>query len=560
MNIKEMIIQDIYKSLENHVDYNDIIVEYPTNPLMADYAVPCFGYAKVLKKNPNIIATELKDKIRSDWYEKIEAVNGYLNIFINKKKLTEYVISEITTLKNNYGSNQDGSNQTVVIDYSAPNIAKPFGVGHLRSTVIGNALKNLFEKNGYDTVSINHLGDYGTQFGKLIYAYLTWGDEAKVRENPIDELMKLYVKFHEEVKENPELEEEGRRYFKLLEEKDEKVTKLWEWIKEESLLEFQKTYKLLGIDNFDSYAGESFYNDKMTPIITELEEKGLLEESDGAYIVSIGEELPPALIKRSDGASLYMTRDLAAVFYRKEKYNFDKAIYVVGNEQTLHFEQMKKVVEKMNYPWSKDIHHVNFGLILQDGKKMSTRAGKTVKLHDVLLEAVDLAKQYIETRNPDIESKDLIARDIGVGAVIFNDLKNYRTNDINFKLEDILKFEGETGPYIQYTYARINSLLKNKKNYELHDDITINEYIWNIIFKLYQFNDEIKRSIIGLDPSVIARYLLELANNFNKFYASERIITENEEETQFKLLICECISIVLKEGLRILGINAPIKM
>lgn len=555
-----MIIQDIYKSLENHVDYNDIIVEYPTNPLMADYAVPCFGYAKVLKKNPNIIATELKDKIRSDWYEKIEAVNGYLNIFINKKKLTEYVISEITTLKNNYGSNQDGSNQTVVIDYSAPNIAKPFGVGHLRSTVIGNALKNLFEKNGYDTVSINHLGDYGTQFGKLIYAYLTWGDEAKVRENPIDELMKLYVKFHEEVKENPELEEEGRRYFKLLEEKDEKVTKLWEWIKEESLLEFQKTYKLLGIDNFDSYAGESFYNDKMTPIITELEEKGLLEESDGAYIVSIGEELPPALIKRSDGASLYMTRDLAAVFYRKEKYNFDKAIYVVGNEQTLHFEQMKKVVEKMNYPWSKDIHHVNFGLILQDGKKMSTRAGKTVKLHDVLLEAVDLAKQYIETRNPDIESKDLIARDIGVGAVIFNDLKNYRTNDINFKLEDILKFEGETGPYIQYTYARINSLLKNKKNYELHDDITINEYIWNIIFKLYQFNDEIKRSIIGLDPSVIARYLLELANNFNKFYASERIITENEEETQFKLLICECISIVLKEGLRILGINAPIKM
>lgn len=560
MNIKEMIIQDIYKSLENHVDYNDIIVEYPTNPLMADYAVPCFGYAKVLKKNPNIIATELKDKIRSDWYEKIEAVNGYLNIFINKKKLTEYVISEITTLKNNYGSNQEGSNQTVVIDYSAPNIAKPFGVGHLRSTVIGNALKNLFEKNGYDTVSINHLGDYGTQFGKLIYAYLTWGDEAKVRENPIDELMKLYVKFHEEVKENPELEEEGRRYFKLLEEKDEKVTKLWEWIKEESLLEFQKTYKLLGIDNFDSYAGESFYNDKMTPIITELEEKGLLEESDGAYIVSIGEELPPALIKRSDGASLYMTRDLAAVFYRKEKYNFDKAIYVVGNEQTLHFEQMKKVVEKMNYPWSKDIHHVNFGLILQDGKKMSTRAGKTVKLHDVLLEAVDLAKQYIETRNPDIESKDLIARDIGVGAVIFNDLKNYRTNDINFKLEDILKFEGETGPYIQYTYARINSLLKNKKNYELHDDITINEYIWNIIFKLYQFNDEIKRSIIGLDPSVIARYLLELANNFNKFYASERIITENEEETQFKLLICECISIVLKEGLRILGINAPIKM
>lgn len=560
MNIKEILLRDIHNVLKDYIDINDIIIEYPSNPEMADYAVPCFGYAKILKKSPFEVATSIKETLNNDWYERVDVVGGYLNVFINKKKLLNHIINEIKNKGNSYGSNTDGENKTVVLDYSAPNIAKPFGVGHLRSTVIGNALKNLFQKNGYKTVSINHLGDYGTQFGKLIYAYLTWGDEEAVRQNPIDELMKLYIKFHEEAKTNPVLEDEGRRYFKLLEDGDETVVSLWKWFKEESLMEFEKTYNLLGIDKFDSYAGESFYNDKMDIVIRELEAKGLLEESEGAYIVNLGEDTLPALIKRSDGASLYMTRDLAAIFYRKKEYNFDKMVYVVGNEQTLHFEQLKKIIEKMNYSWFKDVHHVNFGLILQDGKKMSTRAGKTVKLHDVLLEAVSLAQSYIENRNQDLDNKELVARDIGVGAVIFNDLKNYRTNDINFNLEDILKFEGETGPYIQYTYARINSLLKNKKEYNLNENVIINQNIWNIIFKLYQFNDEVKRAIVGLDPSVIAKYLLDLANLFNKFYASEKIISDNEEETQFKLLVCDAVAIVLKEGLRLLGINAPNKM
>lgn len=561
MDIKEMIKKDIYEALKEYITIDDIIVEYPKDRKMADYAVPCFSYAKVMRKSPNDIALMIKDSIKNQIYEKIEVVNGYLNIFLNKNKIAQDIIKTILNEKGNYGSNDIGKDKIIVIDYSSPNIAKPFGVGHLRSTVIGNSIKEICKKNGYQVISINYLGDWGTQFGKLIAAYKRWGSEEAVKNNPIDELKNLYVRFHEEAKNNPELEDEGRMYFKALEDGDPECLKIWEWFKNESLIEFNKTYDLLGIKDFDSYAGEAFYNDKMENVVNELEEKGLLETDEGAKIVRLSDDLPPALIKRSDGATLYITRDLAAVFYRKQTYHFDEALYVVGNEQTLHFHQLKEVLKKMGYDWYENIHHINFGLILHGGKKMSTRHGKTIKLHDVLVEAIDLARTYIEKRNALLEDKDEVSRQIGVGAVIFNDLKNYRTNDVEFNLEDILKFEGETGPYIQYTYARIQSLLNHKKNIDIdYSKIEVNEYMWNVIFRLYSFGEYIKRAKEKYDPSEIAKYVIDLAQDFNKFYANEKIIDDNLELTEYRLIISEAVAIVLKEGMRLLGVDVPKKM
>ncbi len=562
MNLKQTIREDIFNILiDNGVSIEDILVENPKDRKMADFAVPCFSLSKILRKSPNDIATMIKDGLKNDLYESIDVVNGYLNIFINKNIVTDYIINKITTNNKEYGSNDIGKNNTIVIDYSSPNIAKPFGVGHLRSTVIGNSLKNICAKNGYEVISINHLGDWGTQFGKLIYAYKKWGNEELVRQNPIEELRRLYVKFHEEAKEYPELEDEGRKSFKNLEDGDPESLEIWRWFKDESLKEFAETYKLLGIDKFDSYNGEAFYNDKMDPIVEELDKKKLLEFSEGAYIVRLTDDMPPALIKRSDGATLYITRDLAAAIYRKNNYNFKEALYVVGNEQTLHFKQLKLVLEKMDYDWGNDIKHISFGMMLQDGKKMSTRQGKSVKLHDVLVEAISLANKYTEKNCSKLENPSEISRQIGVGAVIFNDLKNYRTSDIEFNLEDILKFEGETGPYIQYTNARINSLLEHKKNIEIDfSKQVINEYVWNIIFKLYSFPEVIVRAKEKYDPSEIAKYIIDLAQDFNKFYANEKIISDDDEATQFRLTICFIVAIVLEEGMRLLGIESPKKM
>ncbi|MFA5603652.1 MAG: arginine--tRNA ligase [Bacilli bacterium] len=561
MNLKQIIKEDIYNILKDHLTMEEVLVENPKDRKMADFAIPCFAMSKVLRKSPNDIANMIKDGLDNVIYEKIDVVNGYLNIFLNKQMVSKYIIEKILKEKDSYGSNNIGDNKVIVMDYSSPNIAKPFGVGHLRSTVIGNAIKNISIKNGYQVVSINHLGDWGTQFGKLIYAYNNWGNEDLVRQNPIDELKNLYVRFHKEAETNPELEEEGRKCFKKLEDGDFESLKIWEWFKEESLKEFTKTYDLLGINKFDSYNGEAFYNDKMDTVISELETKNLLEFSDGAYVVRLTDDMPPALIKRSDGASLYITRDLAAAFYRKKNYDFEEALYVVGNEQTLHFTQLKNVLSKMGYPWSDDIKHISFGMILQNGKKMSTRQGKSVKLHDVLVEAIELANKYIEERSPELENAEEVGRQIGVGAVIFNDLKNYRTSDIEFNLEDILKFEGETGPYIQYTYARINSLLKHKQNKNFdYSDVEINEYTWNLIFKMYSFPEIIIRAKEKYDPSEIAKYIIDLAAIFNKFYANEKIISEDEKTTNFRLTVCEIVAILLKEGMRLLGIEAPNKM
>lgn len=558
MNIRDTITNDIYNCLNQEISKSNIVVENPKDRDMGDYAIPCFSFSKILKKNPIEIADIIKEKLDNKLYEKVYNINGYLNIFVNKKEVTKYVIEKVLTEKHNYGNTLIGKGKTIVIDYSSPNIAKSFGIGHLRSTVIGNALKNICIKNGFKVKSINYLGDYGTQFGKLIYAYKNFGDEKKVKENPIAELKKLYVKFHSEAEKNPSLEEEGRKYFKLLEEKDEECLKLWSWFREESLKEFQKTYNLLGIDTFDSYNGEAYYNDKMDSVINELSNKKLLKISDGATIVEL-DDIIPALIKRSDGASLYITRDLAAAFDRKELYNFDEALYVVGNEQALHINQLKQVLSKMGYTWSQDIHHINFGMILQNGKKMSTRKGKTIDLKEVLEEAIDLAKTFVNKRN--IAESNLVSQQIGVGAVIFNDLKNYRINDFEFNFEEILNFTGETGPYIQYTNARICSLLAQKENLRInYSDIDINKNVWNIIFRIFNFEEVIKESKYKYDPSKIAKYLLDLAQDFNKMYAVEKFISEQPETTEFNLTIAQVTSLILEEGMRLLGIEMPSEM
>ena len=558
MITKENLIDIILKT-NIGIEKDDIIIEIPKDRALGDFAMPCFGLAKKMHQNPSIIASNILEKMDKSNFDNIEIKNGYINFFLNKRKTVENIINSVLNEKDKYASSDIGNGKNIVIDYSAPNIAKPFGVGHLRSTVIGNAIKNIYKKLGYNVIGINYLGDCGTQFGKLIYAYETWGNPEEVKKNPIRELNKLYVKFHEEAEKNPSLNDEGRRIFKELEDGNPKYKEIWKWFRDESILEFKKTYDLLKINDFEVWSGESFYIEPAKDVIKELDSKHLLQISEGATIIDLGSDMAPALIKRTDGATLYITRDLAALLDRKKTYDFEEALYVVGNEQTLHFNQIKAVINKMGYDFSNQIHHIPFGLVLQDGKKMSTRKGKTVILHDVLVEAVNLASTYVKEHVS--ENIDEVSKMVGVGAVIFNDLKNYRTNDIDFNLQDILKFEGETGPYLQYTYARIKSLLSHKINTEInYSEIVIDEYIWNIVFKLSDFKNIIIKAKEGYDPSIIAKYLLELAGLFNKFYANIKIIDNDEINSAFRLNVAETVSIVIKEGLRILGIETPNKM
>ncbi len=556
MDIKEQLKNDVYEVLKDYVKKEDIIIEKPKIREMGDYALPCFTYSKILRKSPNDIANLIKENLKN--YE-INVINGYANVFINKKDFSKNILNKILLDKENYGSSNIGNNKKIVIEYSSPNVAKPFGVGHLRSTAIGEALKNICLKTGYKVYTINYLGDYGTQFGKLIYAYKKWGNEEEVKKNPIVELKKLYVKFHDEASINPSLEDEGRKWFKKLAENDSEALELWNWFKEESIKEYEKTYNLLGINKFDSYIGESYYKDACNDVVKEIEQKGLSKISEGATIVDLGEDKVPAIIKKSDGTTLYITRDIAALLDRKKTYDFDEMLYVVGTEQKLHFEQLKEVLNKMGYDYN--ITHIGFGMVLQDGKKMSTRGGKTASLESLLNDSIDLARKIIDEKNPNLKNKEEVIKQVGVGAVIFNDLKNYRINDIEFKLEDILKFEGETGPYVQYTHARINSLIKNMNNININYDlININEYEWNVLFSLGEFKDVIVKSKLNYDPSLIAKYIIDLAQDFNKLYANYKFIIEDENLMEFRLQIAYCTKIILKEGMRLLGINAPDEM
>ncbi|MCY9549910.1 arginine--tRNA ligase [Lysinibacillus xylanilyticus] len=553
------IAKSIAMALNNELSVNDIqyLLEKPKNLDLGDLAFPCFTLAKILRKSPTSIASDIKNKLSCDLIQEVQVVGGYVNIFYHQPTITHQVLSQIVKEKNLYGTQQE-SKGNVVLDFSSPNIAKPFSMGHLRSTVIGNALANITKKNGYQTIRVNHLGDWGTQFGKLIVAYRKWGDQKTIEAAPIEELLKIYVKFHEEAELDDTLNEQARTAFKALEDGDEEALALWQWFRDASLEEFKSIYQLLGI-NFDSFAGEAYYNDKMPAVVKELEEKGLLVQSDGAYVVEIA-NMPPCLITKTDGATLYATRDLAAAFYRKQQYDPEKIFYVVGNEQSLHFKQLFKVIEKMGYDWAKDLQHVPFGMILKEGKKMSTRKGKIVLLADVLKEAIATAKRNIEEKNPNLEDKENVAYQVGVGAVIFNDLKNDRLHDIEFSIEHMMNFEGETGPYIQYTYARISSLLEkaNEHSYEVSFE-ALGEQAWPVILLLEQFPKIISNAFELADPSQIAKYALQLARQFNKYYAQNKVLVVDSQRTS-RLAFCHCVAVVLKESLALLGIAAPKKM
>lgn len=562
MNYELLYSEYLEKALNgalNKVEINALI-EKPHYADQGDLAFPCFQLAKSLRKSPVSIAQEIAQLIQHELFEKVEANGPYVNCFLNKKIVSKHIIETVLSEGKDFGNHFTDEEKTIVIDCSSPNIAKPFSMGHIRSTMIGNAIGNIAQKNGYKAIKINHLGDWGTQFGKLIVAYKRWGIEEKVKLNPIKELLTLYVKFHEEVEKEPQLEEEARSWFKKLEEKNEEAQELWDWFREESLKEFMMVYDLLGV-SFDSFNGEAFYNDKMDRIITILEEKKLLVESEGAEVVDLSEiELPPCLIRKSDGATLYATRDLAAAIYRKETYDFDKAVYVVGGEQALHFTQVFTVLNKMGYEWSKNMEHVPFGLILQNGKKMSTRKGKIVLLEKVIEEAISLANKNITDKNPNLKNKDEVAEMVGVGAIIFQDLKNDRMNNFEFSLEQMLKFEGETGPYVQYSIVRTNSILEKANVTEFHhQDGLHDEYSWEIIKNIQAFPDKVKRSFEQNEPSVIAKYTIDLAQAFNKYYGNTHILTDDQQLIS-RLALIKAVSIVLEEGLRLLGIRAPKEM
>ncbi|WP_025725292.1 arginine--tRNA ligase [Acholeplasma granularum] len=549
----ETIKTDLRHLLKNDLNIENVVLEMPKRG-DSDLAIPLFGYQKTLGKKLNEIYELFSNVlIKSDYIDRVEFIAGFLNIYIKRAPFSKRVLDKIHKEKSNFGSRND-NNETIVIDYSSPNIAKSFSVGHLRSTVIGNSLKLIYKKLGYNVVGVNHLGDWGTQFGSMIVAYKKWGNKELIQSNPIDELQRLYVRFHEEAEKDPSLSQEARDAFLKLEQNDPEYIELWTYFKNESLKEFKEMYDLLDV-TFDSYNGEAFYNDKMDDVVKELEEKNLLVEDQGAMVVRISEDQPPVLIKRSDGATLYTTRDLAALFYRLKTYDFKKVIYVVGNEQKLHFDNLKKVTQLMGYDF--DIEHVNFGLVLQDGKKMSTRKGKTTKLNYVLNEAVLKAKSAIEEKNPSLDDKDNVAKVIGIGAIIFNDLKNDRTLDIEFNLDNMLKFEGQTGPYLLYSIVRIFSILKqgeldfNEVDYKIYNDSNY----FGIIKTLDQFPNIVQKAANESSPSVIAKYLLGLSQEFNGFYAKVKINDSNDVLRNTNLLLIESILNVLIEGLRLLGMK-----
>ncbi|MDR6120649.1 arginyl-tRNA synthetase [Bacillus sp. SLBN-46] len=564
MNFKKELASILYELLDQEISLTELelMIEKPKNTSHGDLAFPCFTLAKLKRKAPNAIAQDLSEKIQSATFENVEVVGAYLNIFLNKKLVSKKLVKEVLAQEENFASQDLGGGGNITIDMSSPNIAKPFSMGHLRSTVIGNALAHIVEKCGYKPIKINHLGDWGTQFGKLITAYQLWGDAEKVKQNPIKELLQLYIQFHAEAEKNPALEDQGRCWFKRLEDGDEEALMLWQWFRDESLKEFSRIYELMNVQ-FDSFAGEAFYNDKMERIVKLLEEKQLLVESDQAQVVELTEEqLPPCLIKKSDGATLYATRDLAAALYRKENYDFVQSLYVVGHEQSLHFKQLIAVLGKMGYDWAEKMVHVPFGMMLKDGKKMSTRKGKVVLLEEVLNESIAMARHNIEEKNPNLGNKDEVAKQVGVGAVIFHDLKNNRMNDIEFSLEEMLRFEGETGPYLQYTYARACSILRKGDGYSKFDSIEYDyswEKEWKVTSLLMEFAPAIKRACENFDPSQVAKYIVDLAQAFNKYYAEVKILEKNPAK-QSRLALVFAVTVVLKEGLRLLGIEAPEEM
>ncbi|MGI6569782.1 MAG: arginine--tRNA ligase [Caldicoprobacterales bacterium] len=540
------------------------MLEIPPNPDMGDLALPCFKLSKTLRKSPVQIAQELASAIpQNEHVNKVESLSGYLNFFLNRDKFTGSILTYILKAGASFGASDLGKGKNIVIDYSSPNIAKPFHVGHLRSTSIGNSLYRIFEFMGYNCIGINYLGDWGTQFGKLIAAYKKWGNEQAVQEGLINELVALYVKFHQEAEKDPALDEEARQWFVRLEQGDPEARRLWQWFIDISLKEYHKIYELLGV-SFDSYNGESFFNDKMQPVIQELQDKGLLKESQGAMIVDLEEEgMPPCLILKTDGSTLYATRDITAAIYRKKTYDFEKCIYVTGVSQSLHFKQWFKVIEKMGYDWHKDLHHVPFGTVSIGGEKLATRTGKVVLLEEILSKAIEKTLETIESKNPNLENKHEVAQQMGVGAVIFSDLFSNRIKDVSFSWDEILNFDGETGPYVQYTHARACSVLRkaaesgSKAAADFDSSLISSREEYQLVKSLSLFPEKVKQALDDLEPSILTRYLVNLAQDFNRFYHEHPILTDNPALRSARLALVQAAKHTLCNGLHLIGLQAP---
>ena len=572
IDFKKEIAEIIAKNLEGLTeDEIKSMIEIPQDQSMGDYAFPCFRLAKTMRKAPNLIATELAEKLQGEQlFSEVSPVNAYVNMFVSREEMIKSTVSEVLEEKENFGRSDIGGNKKVIVEFSSPNIAKPFHIGHIRSTVIGNSLSKIYDALGYDVFKINHLGDYGTQFGKMICAYRRWGNREDVINSPIKTLLGYYTKFHVEVEEHPELEDEARAIFTKLEQGSKEEVELWQWFREESLKEFQRVYDMLGIE-FDSYNGESFYSDKMPRFEKELSDKGLLHESNGAQVVDLEEyKLGTALIKKSDGSSLYITRDIAAAVYRKENHDFYKNIYVVATQQNLHFQQLFKIIELMGYDWANQCVHVPFGMVRLEEGTMSTRHGRVVFLEDVLNGAIEKTREIIEEKNPNIENLEEITSQVGIGAVVFNELSNNRIKDYTFKWDQILNFDGETGPYVQYTHARCASLLRKagedivaKAQDPKNVDFALlakSDSAYELTKLIYAFPGVVEQAGEKYEPSIITRHIIDIAQCFNKFYHDEHIIVDDEVEKTSKIALVIATKRVIATGIGLLGMKAPERM
>lgn len=571
INFKERIAAALSEAIEGlSADEIKDMLEIPVDSKMGDYAFPCFKLAKVLRKAPPMIAQGIAEKLRGvELFEKVENVNAYVNMFLSRSVFVQELVSGVAADGERYGSSDIGQNRKVIVEFSSPNIAKPFHIGHIRSTVIGNSIYKIHDFLGYDTVRINHLGDYGTQFGKMIVSYRRWGNEEDVTREPIKTLLGYYVKFHEEAEKDPSLEDEARDVFTKLENGEPEETRLWQWFRDESLKEFNRVYDMLGI-SFDSYAGESFYSDKMERVVGMLKNANLLKESEGAQIVDLeAYGMSPALITKKDGSSLYITRDIAAAVYRKEHYDFYKNLYIVASQQNLHFQQWIKIIELLGYEWAKDCVHIPFGLVSLEEGTMSTRHGRVVFLEEVLTRAVNQTKEVILEKNVNTDNVDVTARQVGIGAVIFQELSNNRIKDYVFSWEKVLNFEGETGPYVQYTHARAASVLRNGGDVtaqavadasKVNMDHITGDSAYELAKLIYRFPEVVLDAADKYEPSIVTRHIVDIAQSFNKFYHDEHILVDDIEEKKAKLLLVYAAKQTIQNGLKLLGMEAPERM
>ena len=565
MDFKTAIAEQIVSALgESPLSAGEIagFIEIPPDTNMGDFAFPCFKLSKALRKSPVMISDQLAASISAGFLSRVESVKGYLNFFVDKATYAREIVDEVMEKGQLYGADNSGNGKTITIDYSSINIAKRFHIGHLSTTMIGAALKRIYEFFGYNVVGINHLGDWGTQFGKMIAAYKRWGDRETVMKGGVDEMVKLYVRFNSEAKENPALDDEGRAWFKAIEDGNEEALEIFNWFKEVTLKDAERVYDILGV-KFDSYAGESFYNDKMQPVIDELREKNLLVEDQGAQIVDLKDYgMPPAIILRSDGATLYATRDLAAIKYRHDTYDFDKNLYVVAYQQDLHFRQLFKVAELLGWDWAKGCEHVNFGMVSFEGQTLSTREGRIVYLEDLLNTAIEKARAIIDEKSPDLENKDEVSRQIGVGAVIFFVLYNNRIKDIDFWWDRALNFDGETGPYVMYTHARSCSVLRKAGKVDAEPDYNglADPYAQDVVRLIEQFPSVVKAAMERNEPSMITRFSVDLAQAFNKFYYECKILDDDMGVRAARVRLTDATRSVIKQALQLISIEAPEKM